>query len=268
MTKFNKMKKNTKRLGIAAFLFFLIKGLLWIAAAYYGISLFSHKAKSAEVAQQTKVIKKNSINNLTKIEENAQTKDKYKDIDINKIRKRALTETLPVEVYGRKDAPVKITAFLSVSCGFCRKEYLEDIPKILKEYVKTGKAQISIHHYPIDESAIEIEMILSKLGTQDALNKKLELFKHQPEWLEPYYTGNKEKAIEKIAAITKLDPSKIKEILSDNGLKDAILMKNIILENQFKGLDGTPYFIINDKVYDHGLRFAKLKEIIEKELTS
>ena len=37
----NKLKTYLKRMGLATFLFFFLKGLAWLAVFYFGVQIFS-----------------------------------------------------------------------------------------------------------------------------------------------------------------------------------------------------------------------------------
>ncbi len=50
---------------------------------------------------------------------------------------------------GRDDAPLKLVEFEDFQCPFCLRYTAEDEPKIIEEYVKTGKVQIEFRHLPI-----------------------------------------------------------------------------------------------------------------------
>lgn len=50
---------------------------------------------------------------------------------------------------GNPDAPVKIVEYMDVECPFCKRYSRRVFPKIVKNYVKTGKVYYSIRHFPL-----------------------------------------------------------------------------------------------------------------------
>ena len=56
-------------------------------------------------------------------------------------------------VLGQDKAPIKIKVFSSLTCPHCANFHINVIPKIKKEYIKTGKVQLIFIDFPLDQAA-------------------------------------------------------------------------------------------------------------------
>ncbi|MDW8394824.1 MAG: thioredoxin domain-containing protein [Anaerolineae bacterium] len=50
---------------------------------------------------------------------------------------------------GDPNAPVLIVEYSDFECTYCRRFYAETFPKIIQDYVKTGKVRITYKHFPV-----------------------------------------------------------------------------------------------------------------------
>ena len=56
---------------------------------------------------------------------------------------------LPEMALGRKEAPVTIIQYASLTCPYCRKFQLETFPTLKREYIDTGRVRYILREFPI-----------------------------------------------------------------------------------------------------------------------
>lgn len=78
-----------------------------------------------------------------------------KRMDLDKLRRREKVQkrgkmslNLPVTL-GNADAPVTLVEFSDYQCPFCGKFYRDSLPKIVEDYIDTGKVRYYFRHYPL-----------------------------------------------------------------------------------------------------------------------
>jgi protein-disulfide isomerase len=52
-------------------------------------------------------------------------------------------------ILGKDSAKITIVEFSDFQCPFCERFYIDTLPQIKKEYLDTGKAQLTFRHYPL-----------------------------------------------------------------------------------------------------------------------
>ena len=78
-----------------------------------------------------------------------------------------IAENTSFVVLGPDKAPVKIKIFSSLTCPHCANFHINVIPKIKKEYIKTGKVQLIFIDFPLDQVAFNASKILHCLDKKN-----------------------------------------------------------------------------------------------------
>jgi protein-disulfide isomerase len=76
-------------------------------------------------------------------------------IDLAEVETGITEDGFPYQ--GSPDAPVKFIEYSDYLCGHCRNFALETEPKIVNDYVATGKVQYIYHYYALGEAQILLE---------------------------------------------------------------------------------------------------------------
>lgn len=69
-------------------------------------------------------------------------------------------------VIGSDDAPIKIKIFSSLTCPHCANFHIKVIPEIEKNYVKSGKVQLILIDFPLDQVAFNASKLLHCLDAK------------------------------------------------------------------------------------------------------
>ncbi|HVY89379.1 MAG TPA: thioredoxin domain-containing protein [Hyphomonadaceae bacterium] len=82
---------------------------------------------------------------------------------------------------GNPKAPVKMIAYLSLSCPHCRDWQQYELPGFKKAYVDTGKVQLTFRDYPIDNRGVDVGLwsIARCAGPSEYYGIADELFRFQ-----------------------------------------------------------------------------------------
>ena len=162
---------------------------------------------------------------------------------------------------GDVDAKIKLVVYESLTCGACANFHKNIYPKLKKDFIDSGIANIEFRSFPLDLAALNASKIAhcKNDGKTDLLHF---LYKNQKNWV-------KGETIEDInghlrSLILKNESSlKFEQCLLNKDIEDYVLNDRIKGVKKFE-INSTPTLIINDKKFDNPLNYKKLKKTIEK----
>ncbi|MDY6769426.1 MAG: DsbA family protein [Candidatus Nanohaloarchaea archaeon] len=170
-------------------------------------------------------------------------------------------------VLGQSDAPVTIVAYEDFQCPFCKRFETNAMPKIVSNYVETGKAKVVWKDFPLPQlhpwaksAAAAMECVYRQ--NNDAFWAVREkVFANQ----DTITTGNVESKIKQWAAAEGVSKSAVQSCL-DNGnpMQEVDEDKQ---EGSSLGVSGTPTVFINGKKVVGAQPYSRFKSIIESELS-
>lgn len=146
------------------------------------------------------------------------------------------------EVLGRKDAPITIIEYSSLTCPHCARFHAETLPEIKKNWIDTGKAKLILRDFVWDPYAQAGAMLAHCSG--ERYFAFIETFYHsQANWLHAA------QPLDALKGIARLGGMSLEE--SDKCLQNAALLNEINArkddgEKRY-GVESTPSFIINGK---------------------
>jgi protein-disulfide isomerase len=154
---------------------------------------------------------------------------------------------------GLKDAKVTIVEFSDFQCPYCRASQ-EPLKKITAEYPNDVK--LVFRHLPLRRSSIISAISAFCAEKQD----------HFWEFHDAIFAAKNMSAtlLREIAADTKLDLKKFDECVSSAEPLNAVNAD--FAEAKRLGIEGTPTFIVNGRVFKGMPEFSVLKAVIEREL--
>lgn len=165
---------------------------------------------------------------------------------------------------GDQNAKVKIVEFSDFQCPFCYRYFMNTFPKIIKDYVATGKASYSYYNFPLNIHPQAPKAAEAALCASEQ-NKYWEyhdlLFSNQTLW-----SGNSEdtKVYQTLAQVLNLDTGKFSECLSSG--KYTAMIQDDLAEGEQKQISGTPTVFINDQKIVGAQDYYNFKKVIEEEL--
>lgn len=173
---------------------------------------------------------------------------------------------LPDHPLGKTDAPVTIIEYASMTCSHCANFHNNVYPMLKSRYIETGKVRFIMREFPLDPLAAAAFM-LARCAGKDNKEKYYALietlFQKQSEWAV-------QKPIPPLQAIAKqagFTEQSFEACLSDQKMLDAIEADRNRASEKF-GVNSTPTFFINGKMFRGALTVAELEKQIEPLLKS
>ena len=176
--------------------------------------------------------------------------------DDPKIQKNMIT-------IGSYDAMVKIKVFSSLTCPHCANFHIKVIPEIKKKYVESGKVQIILIDFPLDQAAFNASKLLHCLDQKRRIRFLDTLYETQTEWANGSNINDINDNLKKIAKNLGISSEQFEKCITDEGISDKIL-NGRIEANQKYSINSTPTIIIYEKKLEGSASFENIKKKIEK----
>lgn len=178
---------------------------------------------------------------------------------------------LPTEgqpILGAANAPVTVVEFGDFKCPSCKAWGETIFPRLVSEYVDTGKVKFSyinvlFHGEESKLGSIAAESVLKNFP--DAYwDFHKGLFKEQPSQNHDALWINQEKILEVASGVPGIDVDKLKTDIEQQSVLEAV-NKDTELVEEFK-VQQTPTIIINGIMLEDPFDYEKIKTHIEQEL--
>jgi len=164
---------------------------------------------------------------------------------------------------GEDNAPIKIKIFSSHTCPHCASFHINELPKIKKEYVKTGKVQIIFIDFPLDQAAFNASKLLHCLDKKKQITFLDSIYENQNEWVSGSDLNEINDNLKNIVKILGISSTEFDACINNDAISDKIL--NGRIEGQQKySISSTPTIIINEKKLEGSAIFKNIKKKIDK----
>lgn len=152
---------------------------------------------------------------------------------------------LPEMSLGKKDAPVTVIEYASMTCVHCAHFSETVFPRLKSGYIDTGKVYYVFREFPLDPIAAAVSMLIRN-SQPERFFDNLELwFARQTEWIDP------KAPVDGLARFSRqfgFTEQTFRATLSDQKLFDSLNEIRKRAEDVFK-VDGTPTFFVNGRKY-------------------
>ena len=170
---------------------------------------------------------------------------------------------LPGRALGDQTAQIIIEEYASMSCGHCASFHNNNIGKIKKEFIDTGKAKLIFYDFPLDRGAMIGSMITQCMNDKQFFPVLNRLFQKQTEWTQ---SDNILESINTVLNPLGLDKNRILSCLEENE-ENQNRWKSLLAGRKYaidiKGVEATPTFFVNEKKVEGKFDIKKLKELIK-----
>lgn len=168
-------------------------------------------------------------------------------------------------IKGNKDAKVTIVEFADFRCPFCEKFFTDTEPKILKDYVDTGKAKFVFRNYAFLGPASTVAANAIECANDQGKFWEMYdyLYKNQPPEsdITMYTTDGLTTGA---ATAVGLNTDQFRSCLDTNKFDKNQAAD--LAEGQSIGVSGTPTFYINGVQLVGAQPYASIKAVIDQEL--
>jgi protein-disulfide isomerase len=166
---------------------------------------------------------------------------------------------LPEMALGRKDAPVTIVQYASMTCPYCRQFQLETFPVLKREYIDTGKVRYVLRaEFPIGKQS-GLATIALRCAAPDkyfALYDKL--MRQQTSWVSQEVRPD---PIFKVAAQVGMTRAQFDSCRENRGMINAL--NGIKERGRTLGIIGTPNFFVQGKLVKSVIGIKEIREMVD-----
>ena len=166
-------------------------------------------------------------------------------------------------VIGSHDALVKIKVFSSLTCPHCANFHIKVVPKIKKEYVETGKAQLIFIDFPLDQAAFNASKLLHCSDKNIQIKLLDRIYEKQNEWIVGADINEINNNLKKIVKNLGISSNHFDKCLIDETVSDKILNGRINANKKYS-ISATPTIVINEKKLEGSTNFKNIKKKIER----
>ena len=166
-------------------------------------------------------------------------------------------------VIGSDDAPIKIKIFSSLTCPHCANFHIKVIPEIEKNYVKSGKVQLILIDFPLDQVAFNASKLLHCLDAKKQIKFLDTLYENQDQWASGSDVNEINNNLKKTVETFGISSAQFDKCIDDETVGDRILSGRIDGQQKYS-IDSTPTIVINDKKLKGSASFKNIKKKIEK----
>jgi protein-disulfide isomerase len=171
--------------------------------------------------------------------------------------------------FGNPGAPVTIEVFSDFQCPACKLLHDTELPRMMQEYVVTGKAYLVYRYFPLEmhlygRKAAEVVAAAAQIGKYEQAADIA--FAKQQEWAA---SGKIEETVDSV--LTAAEQQKLKAMMQNPAVKQAIT--HDMSEGQALPVNGTPTILVTykSKHYTIGgrevLKYEWIKAMLDDLLT-
>ena len=180
---------------------------------------------------------------------------------------RSFSDDLKIEndfvTLGSNNASIEIKVYSSLTCPHCANFHAKIIPKIIKNYVESGKVKIIFFDFPLDQAAFNASKLVHCVDKEKNLKLLDLLYEKQNEWTIGSSIDEINNNLKKIVKILGINSSQFDECLNNEVITDKILNARIDAHQKYS-INSTPTIIINEKKFEDSVSFENIKKKIEK----
>lgn len=143
---------------------------------------------------------------------------------------------------GSVDAPVTMIEYSSLTCPHCAHAHETVLPKLIKQYVETGKLRIVFNDFPLNQQAMDASKVSRCMGPDQYFGFLTLLFSSIEQWA---YGGKHPDLLIQDAVMAGLPEDKAKACLADKDVEQA-LVESVQAAVRSYNVQSTPTFILND----------------------
>lgn len=166
---------------------------------------------------------------------------------------------LPEMSLGRKDAPVTIIQYASMTCPHCRKFQAESFPVLKREYIDTGKVRYVLRaEFPIGKQSGLATVALRCAPPEKYFVLYEKLMAQQAAWVSQEVRPD---PIFKVAAQVGMTRAQFDSCRENRGMINAL--NGIKERGRTLGIIGTPNFFIQGKLVKSAIGIKEIREMVD-----
>lgn len=169
---------------------------------------------------------------------------------------------------GSSTAPITIEIYADYECPHCRALYMDVLPSLMTEFVRTGKVHLIHRDYPLPghasaRLAARYANAAGQIGKYDLVANQI--FQTQPEWSQ---NGNVDAAVAKV--LSPAEMAKVRALVKNDAKLDESVDRDIEMGTDRDHITGTPTIVIVYKgkreVINSSVPYPILKSYLNSKL--
>jgi len=166
---------------------------------------------------------------------------------------------LPEMALGRKDAPVTIVQYASMTCPYCRQFQIETFPLLKREYIDTGKVRYVLRaEFPIGKQSGLATIALRCAPPDKYFVLYDKLMRQQASWVSQEVRPD---PIFKVASEVGMTRAQFDSCRENRGMINAL--NGIKERGRTLGVIGTPNFFVQGKLVKSVLGIKEIREMVD-----
>ncbi len=168
-------------------------------------------------------------------------------------------------VLGKRNAPVLLIEYASLSCPHCAHFSNTVLPELEKKYINTGKLAYILRQFPLNEPAMRAAMLVDCVGSSSEEQYYVfsrVLFDAQNRWA---FDSNFMEGLETIAGVGGISKAQFKNCVNDKD-REVKLLKQKKTDNDELKIPHTPYILIGGEIYTGDNSAADISKFIDAKL--
>ena len=168
-------------------------------------------------------------------------------------------------IMGKKEAPVTLVEYASLSCTHCAHFANNVLPELEKNYISQGKLLYIMRPFPLNEPALKASMLIDCVGEQDAQKyytfAKV-LFGAQDKWA---FDSNFLASLETFANVGGVSKEQFQACVNNPERETKMLKAKKTALDELQ-ISGTPAFFIGNERYTGALSPEAISKAIDARL--
>ena len=166
---------------------------------------------------------------------------------------------LPEMWLGRKDAPLTIVQYASMTCPYCRQFQLETLPVLKREYIDTGNVRYVLRaEFPIGKQSGLATIALRCAPPDKYFVLYDKLMRQQAAWVSQEVRPD---PIFKVAHEVGMTRAQFDSCRENRGMIDAL--NGIKERGRTLGIVGTPNFFVEGKLVKSVIGIKEIREMVD-----
>jgi len=166
---------------------------------------------------------------------------------------------LPEISLGRKDAPVVIVQYASMTCPICRRFLAETFPTLKREYIDAGKVRFILRaEFPIGKQSGLATIALRCAPPEKYFALYEKLMQQQASWVSQEVRPD---PIFQVAAQVGMTRAQFDSCRENRGMIDAL--NGIKERGRTLGIIGTPNFFVQGKLVKSVIGIKEIREMVD-----
>lgn len=166
---------------------------------------------------------------------------------------------LPERFVGRKDAPVTVIKYASLTCRYCRKFHLETFPLLKRRYIDTGQMRFILREFPIGFQSGAATIALRCVPAKQYFEAYGALLEAQSRWVSQQVRRDPIWQVVRKFGVTK---AQFDACFEDKKLIAGL--RTIKERGRTLGVIGTPNFFIGNRLYKRVLTMTDFEAVMSR----